>query len=262
MDDTYQIYINRVARLTLPEALQSQVHYIQPSPKYNHRPDGSIQPAPFPGYTIVSPPLEEDSQNQTFYEGLRVYQQHVVQTLEPGLLIPVPPESFHFTLADLIWASAYEHAVEDSTFEPQLHDRVAQSFDKCRFSIQAQQPLRWQIMGLFLRTRALGVCLAPRSEDSFERVIELRRTIYQNPDLIALGIEQQYNFTAHITLGYFGEVAATTDRDSLGQQLIDLNQHWLDIDAPQEINIRRADLRKFDDMTHYYRQPDWPTLEF
>jgi 2'-5' RNA ligase len=262
LDDTYQIYINRVARLTLPEVFQSQVQHIQPSPKFVRQADGRIQPASFPGYTIVSPPWEDDPHNYSFYEALSAYQRQTVATLEPGLLIPVPPESFHFTLADLIWASAFVHATEDPAFEQQLHDRVAQSFEKCRFLIQAQQPLRWQIMGLFLRTRALGVCLAPRDEDSYKRVIELRRTIYQNPNLIALGIEQQYNFTAHITLGYFGEVAATTDRDRLAQQLIALNQHWYDIDAPQEIGVRRADLRKFDDMTRYYRQPDWTTLEF
>ncbi|WP_088890052.1 DUF1868 domain-containing protein [Leptolyngbya ohadii] len=262
MDDTYQIYINRVARLTLPEVFQSQVQHIQPSPKYERQPDGTIQPAPFPGYTIVSPPWEDDPHNEPFYSTLREYQQRVVKTLEPGLLISVPPESFHFTLADLIWASSYLHATKDPEFESRLQDRVTQTFDKCRFLIQAQQPLRWQVMGLFLRTRALGVCLAPRNEDSFERVIELRRTIYQNPDLIALGIEQQYNFTAHITLGYFGEAATNTDRDRFAQQLIDLNQYWYDIDAPQEINVRRADLRKFDDMTRYYRQDNWATLEF
>lgn len=262
MDDTYQIYINRVARLTLPEVFQSQVQHIQPSPKYIRQPDGTTQPALFPGYTIVSPPWEDDPHNESFYTLLRDYQARSVKTLESGLLIPVPPQSFHFTLADLIWESAYRDAIENPNFEQKLHERVAQSFDKCRFLMEAQQPIRWQVMGLFLRTRALGVCLAPRDEESYERVIELRRTIYQNSDLIALGIEQQYNFTAHITLGYFGEAAATTDRDHLAQQLIDLNQYWYDIDAPQEISVRRADLRKFDDMTRYYREPDWAMLEF
>ena len=261
MDDTYQVYINRVARTTLPEAYQSQVQYIQPSPKYYRNEAGQIQPTAFPGYTVISPPWLDDDQNAGFYGHLANYQQQVLERLEPNLVVPVPAQSFHFTLADLIWASAYRDATEDPKFEQQLHDRVAESFQKSQSGIQSEKPVFWQIIGLFLRTRAIGVCLVPKDEDAYNRVVELRRRIYQNPNLIALGIEQQYNFTAHITLGYFGAEAATADREQLAQQLIQLNEWWLETDA-QEIWVHRAELRKFEDMTRYYREPNWPTIQF
>jgi 2'-5' RNA ligase len=261
LDDTYQIYINRVVRMTLPETYQSQVQYIQPSPKFYRDGTGAIQPAAFPGYTVISPPWSDDDQNRDFYSHLESYQQHVLQQLEPGLVIAVPAKSFHFTLADLIWAGAYRHAIENPEFETQLHQRVAESFQKSELLIRASKPIYWQVIGLFLRTRAIGVCLVPKDEDSYNRVAALRRMIYQNPNVIGLGIEQQYNFTAHITLGYFGEVAATVDRDQLAEQLIQLNEWWLETGA-QEIWVHRAELRKFDDMTHYYREPDWPAVEF
>ena len=261
MDDTYQVYINRVARMTLPESYQSQVQYIQPSPKYAPDAAGVIQPAAFPGYTVISPPWQDDLDNTSFYEHLAGYQQQVLQQLQPDLLIPLPDKSFHFTLADLIWANAYRHASHNPEFEPNLHQRVAESFQKSRSVVQSEKPIYWQVIGLFLRTRALGVCLVPKDEASYNRVIELRRTLYQNSDLIGLGIEQQYDFTAHITLGYFGEPAATTDRDKLAETMIQLNEWWLET-GEQSIRVQRAELRKFDDMTHYYRQPDWPSLEF
>jgi hypothetical protein len=249
--------------MTLPEAYRSQVQYIQPSPKFQRYSDGTIHPAPFPGYTVISPPWVDDEQNTAFYKHLEDYQQHVLQQLEPNLVVPVPAQSFHFTLADLIWASAYRHAIdEDPTFEERLHDRVAQSFQKCQPDVQSDKPIHWQVIGMFLRTRAIGVCLVPKDEESYERVLVLRRTIYQNPDLIALGVEQQYNFTAHITLGYFGEAATTVDHDRLSQTLDELNRHWLGSEALNEIWVHRAELRKFDDMTRYYRQPDWTTLRF
>jgi hypothetical protein len=261
LDDTYQVYVNRVAPMTVPEAFQSQVQYIQPSPKFYRDATGEIQPADFPGYTVISPPWADDDHNNDFFTHLQTYQQQILQQLEPGLVIPVPAQSFHFTLADLIWASAYRHAIEDPTFEQQLHERVAQSFAKSQSKVQSPKPIYWQILGLFLRTRAIGVCLVPKDEDSYERVLELRRAIYQNPDLIALGVEQQYNFTAHITLGYFGEGAATVDREQLSQTLIHLNDYWLEAE-PQEIWVHRAELRKFDDMTWYYREPHWATVQF
>jgi hypothetical protein len=262
LDDTYQVYVNRVVRMTLPEAYQSQVQYIQLSPKFQQQPDGTIQPAPFPGYTVISPPWLDDEKNQAFYTHLQTYQQQMLEQLDPGLIVPVPPQSFHFTLADLIWAGAYDHAARDPSFEPQLHDRVAQSFEKCQALVQAEQPISWQVIGLFLRTRAIGVCLVPKNQESYERVMQLRQTLYQNPNLIALGVEQQYDFTAHITLGYFGEAITRAGRDRLSSALIKLSNQWLETDSPQEIWVHRAELRKFDDMTRYYREPDWPILQF
>jgi hypothetical protein len=259
LDDTYQTYVNRVARMTLPEAYQSQVQHIQPSPKF-HQSGSALQAVPFPGYTVVNPPWSEDERNAAFYQNLAQYQQQIIDQLDPGLIVPVPPDSFHMTLADLIWDSAFRHAHESPTFEPDLQKRVAQSLQKCQ-PAQSDQPIYWQVIGLFLRTRAVGVCLVPREEASYERVLQIRRAIYQNPDLMALGIEQQYNYTAHVTLGYFGEAVATADRQRLSQSFIDLTQYWLDADTPQEICIHRAELRKFDDMTRYYRQPDWAALD-
>ncbi|NJR40783.1 MAG: DUF1868 domain-containing protein [Leptolyngbyaceae cyanobacterium CSU_1_4] len=257
MDDSYQIYVNRVARMTLPEAYQSQVQHIQPSPKFQPS-EGQVQATPFPGYTVLTPPWTEDDQNHPFYQYLEHYQQQIIAQLEPEVFFPVPPSSFHMTLADLIWDSAYRHASESPTFEAELQERVAQSLQKCK---KGEKPIHWQIMGLFLRTRAIGVCLAPSDEASYEQVLQVRQAIYQNPDLIALGIEQQYNFTAHVTLGYFGEAAATADRQSISQTLTALSQQALDVDSPQEIWVHRAELRKFDDMTRYYREPDWAALD-
>lgn len=262
MDDTYQVYINRVARTTLPEAYPSQVQYIQPSPKFQRGDQGEMQPSAFPGYTVISPPWADDQHNGEFYRHLAEYQQQVLQRLEPGLVIPIPAQSFHFTLADLIWASAYRDALQSSPqFETQLQERVAESFQLSQKLVQAEKPVYWQVIGLFLRTRAVGVCLVPKDEASYNRVVELRRMLYQNSNLIALGIEQQYNFTAHITLGYFGEPAASMDSEQLASQFIELNEWWMETGV-QEIWVHRAELRKFDDMTRYYREPTWPTVEF
>jgi hypothetical protein len=111
-----------------------------------------------------------------------------------------------------------------------------------------------------VRPRAIAVCLVPTNENSYKRLLEFRRAIYQNPSLIGLGIEQQYHFTAHVTLGYFGEISPNLDRDRLTNTLLDLNQQALP-DELIPLCIRRAELRKFDDMVRYYREPDWPSLE-
>lgn len=216
---------------------------------------------PFPGYTVITPPWREETENLAFYEKLLACQEQLLQQLDTELLVPVPPESFHLTVADLIWDSAYRHAVsENPEFEVQLRERIAQSFEQCKTQLTGGNPSRWQLLGLIVMPRALAVCLLPKNEAAYEQIKQFRRFIYQNPDLIALGIEQQYHFTAHITLGYFGDIPPSLDRDSLKATMTELNEQW--VETPQELLIHRAELRKFEDMTRYDRLGDWPVFEF
>lgn len=262
MDETYQTYLNRVARLTLLETYKSQLQHIQESPKFKLLPDGSTEAAPFPGYTVCTPTWEEDSPNSEFYNCMQDIQQRLIKQLDPGLMVMVPPESFHLTLADLIWDSAYRDVErENPDFEPQLQECIQESFKKFPSSLSIGKPIEWQILGFMIRPRAIAVCLAPKDENSYHRMLELRRCIYQNSGLMALGIEQQYHFTSHITLGYFGKIAPNLDRERLSHTLSQLNREALPMELIA-LYVQQAQLRKFDDMMHYYRQPDWPILEF
>ncbi|MBD2183045.1 DUF1868 domain-containing protein [Planktothrix sp. FACHB-1355] len=260
MDENYQTYLNRVARMMLPETYRTQVQYIQESPKFKPLPEGGFQAVSFPGYTTITPPSEEDSENIAFYTHLKDCQEQLLQELDPGLLVAVPPASFHLTLADLIWDGAYRDANENPDFQVQLRHTIGQIFQHSQPVVGGGIPIRWQLLGLMLMPRALAVYLLPADESSYDRIVKLRQAMYQNRDLIALGIEQQYHFTAHVTLAYFGEVSPDLDRDRLSTTLSQFNRRWLE--NPPELVVKRAELRKFDDMTRYYREADWPVLEF
>ncbi|NEP08866.1 MAG: DUF1868 domain-containing protein [Symploca sp. SIO2C1] len=248
--------------MLLPTAYQSQLQHIQESPKFQLLPDGTRGAAPFPGYTVITPPWEEDLENSEFYTCLKELQQKLLQQLDQGLIVTIPPDSFHLTLADLIWENAYrERQAENPEYEQQLQQLIAQSFQKYQQSTSSSNTISWQLLGLMVMPRAIGVCLAPNNQDSYEQIKQFRRSIYQNRGLIGLGVQQQYHFTAHVTLGYFAEIPPHLERDRLGNILSELNSQVL----PQKaiaFCIRRAELRKFDDMTHYYRESEWPVLEF
>lgn len=246
--------------MTLKESYRSGVQHIQASPKFEPQEGGSRKPVVFPGYTVTTPPWAEDPQNEGFYKNMQASQAELLEILDPGLVVPVPAKSFHFTLADLIWDGVYRDAsANDPHYDRHLREAISQSFEQCG-SLSGGPPIRWQALGVMLRTRAIGICLAPKDEQSYERIVQFRRSIYQNQGLMALGIDQQYHFTGHVTLAYFGEISSNLDRDRLSVVLSDFNDRWLD--SPQELLIHRAELRQFDDMTHYYREPDWPVFEF
>ena len=259
MDESYHTYLSRVAKMTLPATYESQVKNIQESPKFRLT-DGTRQPVAFPGYSAITPPGAEDPANSAVFKDLAACQQQLIEKLEADLLVLVDPASFHFTLADLIWDSAYRMASDaNPDFESKLIDRIEDSFKIYQDSIVDTTPNRWQVMGLTVRPRAIEVSLVPKDESSYDRIIALRRAIYQNSGLISLGIEQQYYFTAHTTLAYFANVQQEIDRVRLSDTLQEYNMHWLD--HPQEIILAQAQLRKFTDMYTYERQPNFPIVQ-
>jgi hypothetical protein len=260
VDESYHTYLNRVAKMTLPATYESQVKNIQQSPKFRLTESGQRVPVSFPGYSAITPPGAEDRDNAGVYAELVACQAHLTKKLEPDLLVLVDPASFHFTLADLIWDSAYRMAIDKNPdFETELRDRIEDSFNIYQKSLPSTQPIRWQIMGLTVRPRAIEVSLVPKDEYSYDRIIAFRRAIYQSSSLIALGIEQQYYFTAHTTLAYFANVDREIDRVRLSDTLQEYNMHWLD--HPQEIILAEGQLRKFTDMTNYERKSNFPIVK-
>ncbi|MEQ9354280.1 DUF1868 domain-containing protein [Coleofasciculus chthonoplastes] len=262
MDDTYPTYINRVVRMTVLDSYHSQLPNIQESPKFEHLADGTTKAVNFPGYTVMTPPWEDESENQAFYGSLQELQTILEGEFKSSLMISLPPESFHLTLADLIWENNYRDAVRDNLeFEPQLQGRIRESFGQYQELYRSSYPIYWQFFGVIVMPRAIGVCLVPKDQESYQRVVEFRRCLYQNSGLIGLGVEQQYHFTAHITLGYFGEIPAQLERDRTSSMLSDLNEQWLGKED-NSFGVKRAELRKFDNMTHFYRESDFPVVEF
>lgn len=253
MDETYQDYINRVARLTLADSCATQLQTIQSSPKFV---DG--QAVDFPGYSVITPPAVEDTVNQEFYERLNQLTQKLFEQLNENIVIPLPPESFHFTLADLIWDSTYRQAAAESpNYDQKLQEQIQESFQQ--YQAETDREIAWELLGFGIRPRAILVYLAPKDQDGYKAIIKLRRAIYQNSGLIALGIEQQYDFTAHITLGYFGDDITEVGKTQLSQIIAQLNDSLLDL-PPLILKVQKAELRKFENMMQYDRESDWATI--
>jgi hypothetical protein len=87
----------------------------------------------------------------------------------------------------------------------------------------------------------------------------LRQLIYQDEKIIKLGIEQQYDYVAHVTLGYFGEIDSNLELNNIQSALSKINDQWLE-ESPLLFQLKNIELRKFNDMITYIRQPNWPTI--
>ena len=256
MDESYQEYINRVARLTLPSACAMQLQSIQQSPKFV-----AGKPVSFPGYSVITPPATEDNANKNFYHQVETLQQQLLQQLGTDFFIPLPAASFHFTLADLIWDESYRQVVAaNPNFDRELQQQTLASFQEYQSS-SPHEALTWQLWGVITRPRAIMACLVPKDQASYQAVVQLRRALYQNSGLIGLGIEQQYDLTAHITLGYFDQIPNSLNRDRLCIVLSQINDRLVESELPK-FTIKQAQLRKFENMIQYHREPDWGVVNF
>lgn len=256
MDESYQEYINRVATLTLPTACAMQLQSIQQSPKFVEG-----KPVSFPGYSVITPTAKDDEANTEFYQQIASLQKQLSEQLGENFFVALPTDSFHLTLADLIWDESYRQTVKaNPNFDRELQQQVAASFQEYQ-TVARSQPLVWQLWGVVIRPRAVMACLVPKDRESYQSAMELRRSLYQNAGLIGLGIEQQYDFTAHITLGYFDRIPHTLNRDRLCIILSQINDRLVERELP-EFTINRAQLRKFENMFEYVREPDWAVVEF
>jgi len=259
VDEAYQTYVERVARLTRPETYRAQLANIQQSPKFA-RGDSGVVPVAFPGYSVLSPPAAEDLENSRFYRAVATVQKRLLAQWGE-LLVPVPPESFHLTVADLIWADAYRDALATNPdFTEQLRAEIAASFATFEDSA-GRGPLAWQGLGVLVRPRAIAIALLPKDEDAYVRLLALRRSLYQNRRLLELGIEQQYHYTAHVTMGYFGAIPPDLDRAALAAEVSAITDEWFEGDPPV-LTVRQAELRHFADMTRFERHRGFPAVEF
>lgn len=258
MDGNYQTYINRVVQMTLPANYKQQLKNIQSSPKFING-----EPVEFPGYSVITPPSKEDNYNAKFYQELEVIANRLNQELSPGFYVGLPKESFHLTLADLIWDTAYVNAVKkNADFDRLLINemsKIFQEYKKSIVEISCIDKLELEVIGLSVFPRAIAICLAP-TESSYEPIIKLRQLIYQNEEIIKLGIEQQYDFSAHVTLGYFDKIDDNIDIEKIESIIKNVNDLLLENTAPI-FDLQQFELRKFTDMINYIREAEWATFK-
>ena len=157
--------------MTLPEAYKTQIQHIQESSKF--RVHAGVRVAtPFPGYTLITPPAAEDLKNAAFYGQIEAYQRQLLELPIGGdLIVPVPAVSFHVTVADLIWDSAFHHAcTKNPQFAEDLNSQLAEMFQEYQQLMTKGSPISWQMWGLIVMPRAVGVCLVPKNERSYEEI--------------------------------------------------------------------------------------------
>ena len=253
-------YHARVAQAVSEGGLRAALAGLKRSEKY--LPSGA--PAPFPGFTLMTPPGAQDPLQSELYQRLTGLQRALARSLGEGRLSLLPPESFHLTVADLFAAEAAQAAgrqlsAPGAPEEPRspgelfpgemlLGRRLLSWFQREIPALSSPLPWRWEVAGLALFEHALVLLFRPSRERDYQQLTELRETIYGSPELAALGLRAPRPLMAHITLAYYQSLPPLEERLSSWVGKISATQQRLQGSLFQ---LERARLCRFSSMEDY-----------
>ena len=255
-DDNFADYRARLARQIADEAVGDASLELTPAGKFENG-----RPKVYPGYTVITSPYddESDGENRRTYEALTRVQEGLATQINSPMFVPVAVPSFHLTVADLISGNAFAKKQKIEGWESELRETLRQVFEREQCLVRI--PPRLLVSGLCLFSSVIVAAVSSEDEFGYHQLLRFRDLVYDDSRLQALGIERpRYSFTGHITIGYV-EARPSPDSAALVARVISqINQR--EFLKALSFKVTQVELRKFENMSHYYRHTDWPILRF
>ena len=241
MDGDFEQYEARLATWLNPTAWHRQLEVVKASPKLCNG-----QPSRFRGVSVLSASGAKEQCNQRCLAWLSEMQNHLRTTFSDGDFFWLPPDHLHLTIADLIAGPIYESSVQE---EDDFEHRFVQALDSIRTKrAQSAKPLRWRPAGIVFFEHAIGCVLTPFADKDYSPLVQLREMIYNNDELLALGVKLPRPYIAHFTLGYFASAPTQEKKASWLAHYEDVSSLFL---TEREWVVSGAELVSFDDMITY-----------
>lgn len=222
--------------------------------------EGKWQTLPYRGFAFVSM-VKDNSGNGTLLEALCNCQQQLLEGELQDQIFPLPPDSFHQTIANFLSGNRYAANIEAHGLTSSYPKVVEQALRQIS-PLSPTNPLIMQMIGLGIFGSALGVLGVFPSETDYSKIIHLRNGLYHTPQMNSMGIHRTRPFIGHITLGYFGE--EIVGNESLQKQLIEkcisINQTIKN--GAWKFTIHAAQLRRYEDLSRFEHPSNYPEWVF
>ena len=256
MEDSFTEYNERISSMMSEEAIRQRSSQLTPpTRRFSRGADGDWEPIGHPGYTVITPTFVDESKNISTYARLGDVQHFLLKRLGVATNAPAPVTAFHLTVADLVAGKTYTEKVQGSK-----QQRLLQALSSVFNQLPLHGGIRLQISGLSLFAAGFIIAVAQAADASgYKRLMLLRNAIYDDTQLRDLGVERRFKFTGHITLAYIEDALSQQDRDHIAKTLSIANRHLFT--KPLSLEVVWAEIRRFDDMSAFYRQGGWPVFD-
>jgi hypothetical protein len=175
----------------------------------------------------------------------------------PGALAPLPPASFHQTLANTLSGDRHQRLVVERGLRESYPQRVTAAMAALPVSPSIlTTPVVLRIVGLGIFGTALGALGVFEHEHDFRRVLHFRDQFYGHEDIARLGIQRTRPFIGHVTIAYVERPLAPAERMRLVDLLAGLNR----VIAERNIlfHLPHAELRAYEHLAEFRELPGLP----
>ncbi|MDR3590651.1 MAG: hypothetical protein P4N41_13445 [Negativicutes bacterium] len=254
MELNFQDYQEYAAKILEEEAIREIASQVRPLGKFRKNGTGSWEPVPYAGYTIVTPTAPDDGANAGTYQVLDEVREALLRELDFAGVVMAPYTALHMTVARLVSGDVFVKKVLKAREECLLI-----VLRRLFLKIARPGPLQYEIKGLSLFPQGVvAAMVSPVGPADYLGLQELRDRLYTDTVLKELGVDRSRGFKGHVSLCYIEEMLDENRKKELSDLIAAMNRRFFS--APLPFAITRAEVRKFEDFSRFYRQDNWPAF--
>ena len=258
MEMDYVDYLKHVENILKEETIREFASQLETLGMFQESCDGLWEPVQYSGYTLITPTFLDDHENVGLYRHLSDIREELFwNILLPGI-VWAPTIALHMTIGRLISGDVFASRIMNSREEEFLL-ALSQLFSQISSSRSCS--IKFEVKGLSIFPQGvIAAIVSPVTEDDYQRLQAFRDYLYTDKVLDTLGVERKRSFHGHITLFYNEEKLSRIDRRKLADAVIDINKRFFS--KPLPFNLTRAEVRKFGNISEFYRRDHWPWYVF
>ncbi|HTR29831.1 MAG TPA: hypothetical protein VMH27_11210 [Puia sp.] len=257
IDLSLEDYTARQYRELDADCLLERAMGVRPSGNYRYE-DGRWAAQPYPGFAVLSM-VDEYAGNESLAGILAAVQNELLERCPwDGAIYPLPPDSFHQTVANMLSAQRFLQRVAAAELEGAYPGMVKRAFGQ--IGMKRKGPVEMRLIGLSIFGTALGALGVFEQKEHYERILRFRAGLYADPGLAALDVRMTRPFIGHITLAYVESELSAGQRRQLAETANVLNGHIKEVRPV--FRFSGTGLRRYEHLTSFTRADGYPCFEF
>ena len=254
----FETYNVRQRYEVTPQGLRKRAENIRATDKFKSH-LGIWEKLPYPGYAVVSMHNDGPENEDLKGELVRLQQLLAAKLNDSSKYYLLPVDSFHQTIANTLSGERFKKNVIAQGKENHFTGIISQAFEKIQ-PTRSEGPIEMKLIGVGIFGSALGVLGTFSRKEDFETIIRFREQFYSNSVLNLTDIRRTRPFIGHVTLMYVDGDFSEGERVQLGEICSYVNKT---LEGRSLIfKITKAELRSYEDLSAFERQPHYPVYAF
>jgi len=260
-DYSYDKYLERQSFEITPDCILEKLASIKKANNFEWI-ENDWKPNSYEGFGVITM-VRDHPKNELLITKLEEIQKEFdlkLATKDRNLFskyFQLPATSYHQTLANLLSNERFQKNIIDRDLLKNFPNIIKEAFERCDEE-EYFQPIAMKMIGLSV----FGTCVAMLGtfvhEGDYQRITDIRNSIYKQDNLADLDIKMTRPFIGHITLTYFEAEFIDSEKANLGTVINEINQKLSEEENIFYINS--TSLRRFHHLAEFLTVENYPKI--